>query len=122
MFGKVTTLEAASLVTKQPIQIADSLRFTGGSNPVLGYEQKVIGASFNPNNKDKVIPEAIEGTSGVYVIRVDNISTIPVEAANIEEQRKTLQMQARQTMMYRSNPTEVLKKSANIKDYRAKFY
>jgi peptidyl-prolyl cis-trans isomerase D len=122
MIGKITTPEAASSAIKQPIQTADSIRFTGGSNPVLGYEQKVIGATFNPNNKGKVVPESIDGTSGVYVIRVDNISAIPVEAANIEEQRKTLVMQTRQMMMYRSNPTEVLKKSAKVKDYRAKFY
>ena len=120
--GKVSTLEAASSATKQPVQSADSIRFTGGSNPALGYEQKVIGAAFNPNNKSKVVPEAIDGTSGIFVLRVDNINAIPVEVANIDEQRKILQTQTRQTMMYRSNPTEVLKKSAKIKDNRADFY
>jgi peptidyl-prolyl cis-trans isomerase D len=120
--GKITTLEAASSAIGQPTQTADSLRFNGASNPALGFEFKVVGAAFNPANKGKVVPEAIEGQAGVYVLRVDNITTTPVATANIEEQRKVLQAQARQSMMYRNNPTEVLKKSANIKDDRAKFY
>ena len=120
--GKITTLEAASTATAQPIQIADSLRFSGASNPALGFEFKVVGAAFNPANKGKVVPQAIEGQSGVYVIRVDNITTTPVAAANIVEQKRVLQAQARQGMMYRNNPTDVLKKSAKIKDDRAKFY
>jgi len=65
--------------------------------------------------------------SGVYAIRVENTSTTPVETANIEEQRKQLEMQAKsqimQQMQYGRNPfVEPLKKKATIKDYRAKFY
>ena len=83
---------------------------------------KVIGAAFNPANKGKVVPEAIEGQSGVYVIRVDNLSATPVQSADIEEQRRSLEMQMRQQMMYRNNPADVLKKAADIEDKRAKFY
>jgi len=118
--GKITTLEAASAAINQPIQSADSLRFNG-TNPVFGYESKVIGAIFNPNNNGKVVPEAIEGQSGVYVLRVNNVGTMPVLNANIEEQRRMLMMQTRQSMMYRS-PIEALKTSAEIKDNRAKFF
>ena len=119
--GKITALEAASASIGLPVQTADSVRFNGGSNPVLGYEVKVIGAAFNPNNKNKVVPEALQGQSGVYVLRVDNVTTTPVEIANLEEQRKMLQMQARQAMQYRS-PLLALRKAATIKDNRAKFY
>lgn len=119
--GSITTLEAAAAKLGQPVQTADSLRFNGNRNPALGYEGKVIGAAFNPTNKGKVVPEALAGQAGVYVIRVDNVGTTPVEAANIEEQRKALQMQARQSMQYRS-PLYALRKASKIKDNRANFY
>jgi peptidyl-prolyl cis-trans isomerase D len=101
----------------QQVQPADSIRFSGGS--ALGYETKVLGALFNPANKGKVCPEGIVGQAGVYAIRVDAIFTGPVDNADIDNQRKMLEMQARQ--QFRS-PVEVLQKKAEIKDYRAKFY
>lgn len=119
--GKVTTLEAAATTLGQQVQIADSLRFSGRSNAALGFEGRVLGATFNPANKGKVVPEPLEGQAGVYVVRVDNVGSTPVEAAGIEEQRKMMEMQARQMMAYRS-PTLALRKAAKIKDNRAKFY
>src|SRR5690606_12876890 len=80
--GTISTLEAASTATGQPVQTADSLRLSNTQNPALGFEMKVIGAAFNPANKGKVIPEAIEGQSGVYVVRVDNLGATPVQSAN----------------------------------------
>jgi peptidyl-prolyl cis-trans isomerase D len=119
--GKVTTLEAVSSAMSQPVQTADSLRFNGERNPALGYESKVLGAAFNPANAGKLVPEALVGQAGVYVVRVDAVSTTPVMAGSIEEQRSTMQAQARQMMQYRP-PTEVLRKSAKIEDNRAKFF
>lgn len=119
--GNISTLEAATAATGQPVQQVDSLSFAGGRNAALGYELKVVGAAFNPANKGKVVPEALAGQAGVYVLRVNNVGAVPVAAANVEEQRNMLEMQARQTMMYRS-PTQALRKSAEIKDYRSKFY
>ncbi|HZF64157.1 MAG TPA: peptidylprolyl isomerase, partial [Chitinophagaceae bacterium] len=119
--GKITTLEAAATAAGQPVQTADSLRFNGRSNPVLGFESKVIGASFNPANKGKVVPEALSGQAGVYLVRVDAIGTTPVEVAGIEAQRNMLTMQARQMMAYRS-PVIALRKAAKIKDNRAAFF
>ncbi|MBD0297714.1 MAG: SurA N-terminal domain-containing protein [Flavisolibacter sp.] len=118
--GKITTLEAVSTAMNQPVQTADSLRFNG-QTPGLGYESKIIGASFNPANKGKVIPQPLEGQAGVYMVRVDAVSTVPIETANIEEKRRMLEMQARQMMMYRA-PIESLRKAADIKDYRDKFF
>ncbi|MEI6947555.1 peptidylprolyl isomerase [Paraflavisolibacter sp. H34] len=119
--GNITTLEAAAAALGQPVQVADSLRFNGNRNPVLGYEARVLGAAFNQANKGKVVPEALEGQGGVYVVRVDNLSTTPVETAAIEQQRMALEMQARQTMAYRS-PSQALRKAAKIKDNRSRFY
>ncbi len=123
--GTVSNLETVSTKTGQPIQSLDSVRFGGGQT--LGYEPKVLGAIFNPANKGKVIPEPIAGASGVFVIRVDNVTTVPVEAANIEEQRRMMEMQVRQSLMQdinsgRNPVTDPLRKAATIKDYRADFF
>ncbi|HEU4634391.1 MAG TPA: peptidylprolyl isomerase [Flavisolibacter sp.] len=125
--GAVTTLEAVASKVSQQVQTVDSVRFSGANN-MLGYEPKVLGASFNPANKGKVVNEPIPGQAGVYVLRVDNTSTVPVESASIEEQRKAMVTQAQQRMMQMmqyggGNPfIEPLKKAADIKDNRAKFF
>ncbi len=118
--GKITSLEAAAAAVNQPVQSADSLRFSG-ANAVFGFEGKVIGAVFNAANKGKVVPEPIEGQAGVYVLRLENISATAIDNANIETQRQMMQMQTRQGMMQRS-PAEALKEAADIKDNRTKFY
>ena len=72
--GTITTLEAAATALGgKAIEIADSVRLTGSQTSIVASEPKVIGAAFNPANKGKVVPQAIEGTSGVYVVRVDNV-------------------------------------------------
>lgn len=123
--GQVSTLEQVASKTGQTVQTADSLRFNGGS--AFGYEPKVLGAVFNPANNGKLVTQPLVGTNGVYVIKVDSQSTTPVETANIDEQRQQLEMQMKQQLMqqmqYGMNPVlEPLKKTAKIKDYRAKFY
>lgn len=124
--GAISTLEAVAQKTGQPINPADSVRFGGGPGP-LGFEGKVIGAAFNPANKGKVVNEAIEGQTGVYVLRVENTFTTPIAAANVEEQRRQLEMQSRQQIMsqmqYGGNPfMAALKKQADIEDRRARFF
>jgi peptidyl-prolyl cis-trans isomerase D len=115
--GKITTLEAAATAVGQPVITADSLRFSGGNN-ALGFEFRLTGAAFNPDNKGKVVPEVIEGQAGVYVLRVDAVSAVASQTANVEEQRTMMRMQQRQSV----NPIEGLKAAADIKDYRAKFF
>jgi peptidyl-prolyl cis-trans isomerase D len=123
--GQVSSLEQVASKTGQTVQTADSLRFNGGS--AFGYEPKVLGAVFNPANNGKLVTQPLVGTNGVYVIKVEGQSTTPVETANIDEQRKQLEMQMRQQLMqqmqYGMNPVlDPLKKTAKIKDYRSKFY
>jgi peptidyl-prolyl cis-trans isomerase D len=123
--GQVSSLEQVSAKVNQPVQILDSLRLNGGRN--FGYEPKVLGAVFNSANKGKVVTQPIVGLNGVFVIRIEDQTTTPVDVANIDEQRKQLETQTKNQMMqqmqYGANPIlEPLKKSATIKDYRAKFY
>jgi len=125
--GQITTLEAVATKVNQQVQTVDSVHFSGANN-MLGYEPKVLGAIFNPANKGKVVNEAIPGQAGVYVIRVENTGTVPVEAASIEDQRKMMEQQMRQRLMSQmqyggGNPfIEPLKEAATIKDNRAKFF
>jgi peptidyl-prolyl cis-trans isomerase D len=118
--GKITTLEAASAALGKPIETVDSLRMksapTGGR---LGYEPKVNGAAFNPANKGKVVPELLEGLSGAYVIRVENISATAAATGSVDQQRKDKYQQAKQAG---SSLIEALKKAATIKDKRSDTY
>ncbi|MEO5562983.1 MAG: peptidylprolyl isomerase [Chitinophagaceae bacterium] len=125
--GNAASLEAAAtaLGGKQ-IETADSIRFQGAQASIISYEPKVIGAAFNPANKGK-ISAPIEGTSGVYVVRVDNISATAVGDANVSEQRKLraqqVQMQNQQMLMQsqgQSPALNALREAASITDNRTK--
>jgi peptidyl-prolyl cis-trans isomerase D len=120
--------------TVKVVQV-DSLRFNSRDNTPLSFEGKVVGASFFPANNGKVIPEGIEGTSGVYVVRVENVGATVVENADIKATRKSMVTQGRMSILFGAqnnpygaynqrnyDPAAVLKKSATIKDYRNKFY
>ncbi len=118
--GAITTIEAASAALGgKAIETADSVRLSGAQTSVVASEPKVIGAAFNPSNTGKVVPQAIEGTSGVYVVRVDNVSATAVANANVAEQRKTKYQEAK---MRGANPQQALTEAADIKDNRSKLY
>ncbi|MCF3110476.1 SurA N-terminal domain-containing protein [Niabella sp. CC-SYL272] len=118
--GKISTLEAAASSLKQQVETADSLRFNGQSPSAVGFEPKVIGAAFNKANLQKVIPEAIAGTQGVYVVRVDNLMSTPASVQNLDELRKMRYQQAKQQSQFQS--IQALREAATIKDFRSKFY
>jgi len=118
--GPISTLEAASAALGgKAIETADSVRLSGTQTSIVASEPKVIGAAFNPANKGKVVPQAIEGTSGVYVVRVDNVSATAVANANVAEQRKTKYQEAKMRGVY---PQQVLTEAADIKDNRSELY
>jgi peptidyl-prolyl cis-trans isomerase D len=115
--GKITTLEDVASKTNQPVTIVDSLRMSGGRN--FGFEPRVIGASFSAANKGKVIAEGIEGLEGVFAVKVDDVSATPVENASIDVQKQQIAQRLQQRQGY---PTQILQKTAKIKDNRAKFF
>ena len=117
--GTVTTLEdaIAKLGGLKQIEPIDSLY---GSN--LSYEPKVIGAAFNPANKGKVVPEVLVGKQGVYVIRVEDQSSIAVPAEDINAVRQSRYQQAKQSLgnqYSQNNPLTILRNAADIKDKRS---
>lgn len=118
--GKISTLEAAATALQQTVQVADSLHFAGDNNPTLGFEPKVVGAAFNNANVGKVVPEAIPGAQGVFVIQVKNISNTPANAIDINTERKNRFQMMKQRNQFSS--IQVLLNAADVKDYRSKFY
>jgi len=124
--GKINTLEDVASKTSQTVQVTDSLRINGGRN--FSYEPRVIGATFNPANKGKIISEGIEGSEGVFAVRVDDVSATSVANANIEDQRKQLELQIKQYQLssgQRQNlpyPLNILHTGAKVKDNRSKFF
>jgi peptidyl-prolyl cis-trans isomerase D len=122
--GQVTTLDAAAaaLGGKQ-IEVIDSVRMNGQGK--ISYEPKVVGATFNPNNKMKVVPEAIEGSNGVYVMRVDSVGSTPSTGGTVPDQRNNLYTQTKQYLQNPQAPAypmNTLMKVATIKDRRSKRY
>lgn len=119
--GAVTTVEAASAKWGRQIETVDSVRMGRGAGGALAAEAKLIGIAMNPANAGKVIPQAIEGQSGVYVVKVESVSATPVTDANVAEQRKQLYDMTKQQMMY-NPPLEAIRQAANIKDNRARHF
>jgi len=120
--GNITSLEAAATVMGNvQIETADSVRLSGiPPSPLIGSEPKVLGAAFNPANNGKVVAQAIPGNSGVYVIRVNNVSATAVSDANVADQRQQRYMQVK--MRGAGAYQQALIQSADIKDNRAKLF
>jgi len=121
--GTPATIEAAASAYNTPVQTigADST-FTFNS-PIIqgvGPEPKVIGASFDKDFQTKV-SSPIAGTNGVFVIKVDAVGTKPNDPANVLEQENVFKEKNLQ-QDFSSGWFESLKKTADIKDTRSKFY
>ncbi len=113
--GNAATLEAISAANGQSVGMADSVKFADPFIKNLGSEPRAIGASFNKNNQAKA-SGPIEGTNGVFWVKVNSIGALPNAMANSEQQRKALEAQLRQYANF--STTDALKKAANIKDTR----
>ena len=113
--GSAATLEAIAAVHGLQPGLADSVRFADAFIKNLGSEPKVIGAAFDKNNQTK-LSAPVEGTNGVYYVKVNSIGALPNAMANTEQQRKALETQLRQYANF--STLEALRKSADIKDTR----
>ena len=113
--GSAATLEAIGAANGQPVGMADSVKFSDPFIKNVGSEPRVIGASFDKNNQAK-ISGPIEGTNGVYWVKVNSIGALPNPMANTDQQRKALEAQLRQYAGF--STTDALKKAAVIKDTR----
>lgn len=121
--GAQPTLEAAAAAYGKPVQAAgtdSTLTFNAAIINGIGNEPKVAGASFNKDYQTKSSP-AIEGNTGVFFIKVNNLNKkSPADPAIVLQQQSMKSGQALQAALGKS--FEALKKTADIKDKRSKFF
>ena len=113
--GSSSTLETIASATASQISAADTVRFADPFVPNLGNEPKVIGAAFNKKYQT-IVSAPIEGTNGVFVVKVNQIGALAAANANLEMQKKSQEMQLKQYASY--STIESLRKAAKIKDTR----
>ena len=120
--GATPTLETAAAAYKKQILTAgidSTITMAGRIINGIGAEPKVIGAAFNKENITKA-SSPIVGTSGVYVIKVLGVQ----QKTEPSVDEKTAQTAARFAAIRQqtNNWFEALRKQADIKDTRAKFF
>ncbi|MEO6329839.1 MAG: peptidylprolyl isomerase, partial [Ginsengibacter sp.] len=128
-FNNPSTLEGVAAIYKKSILntgFDSTLTFNALIINGVGNEPKVAGASFNKEYQKKVSPP-IEGNTGVFVIKVNNISSKPADPQGVISQMKSAKMmeliqggQQRQGAL--GSSFNALKKMADIKDKRSKFF
>ncbi|HTE28111.1 peptidylprolyl isomerase [Flavitalea sp.] len=117
--GTANTLEAVAQSNGQMVSKADSVRFSQPNIPNIGPELKVVGLAFFKGIQGK-ISAPVAGELGVFVLRTDNLSTVPNPGFDAGQQQKMLQQQQK-SFAARMIP-EIIKKNAEIKDERYKFF
>ena len=118
-----TTLETVAAAYSKEILTAgqdSSLTFKSQEIKGLGFEPKLIGASFNKAYMNKV-SEPIAGKTGVYVFKLNSIGS---KAANTPEEAAQFRIQQTNTLrgQVAVNWFDGILKKATIKDNRSKFY
>ncbi|MBS1910143.1 MAG: peptidylprolyl isomerase [Bacteroidetes bacterium] len=117
--GATPTLESAAAAYGKQIQAAgadSSLTMASQMINGVGIEPKLIGASFNKDYLAKPTP-AIEGTSAVYVMKVNQVQSknSPIPATQASSKLSLMKQQV-------GNWYESLRKQVTIKDERSKIF
>ena len=116
--GTPSSLEAVATANGTTVQRADSIMFASPMLPNVGMELKVGGAAFNKANLNKV-SAPIAGNSGVFVIKVDAIGAKPDPSTTVDQVRKQIESQLKQSSVYTS--ISALRSAAKVTDNRSKF-
>lgn len=115
---KGNSLQDVSKNAGQPVQTVDSVGFSAFVVPALGSEPQFIGAAFNKQILNK-LSEPIAGHSGVFVVHPEGVSG----AANLGQTAESQKQQSEQMLKQQaSQAVMALRKAADVKDNRAKFY
>jgi PPIC-type PPIASE domain. len=129
--GTPSSLEAAAAVYKKQVLMTgqdSTLTFNALIINGIGNEPKVAGASFNKDYQTKPSPP-IDGNTGVFVIKVNNINNKPADTPEAAAKAKSDLVNE----IVQGNPQQqkpgllggsfnALKKMADIKDKRSKFF
>jgi peptidyl-prolyl cis-trans isomerase D len=114
---KGNTLEAFAGSTGTAVLRADSVNFSAPFIAGIGSEPKIIGAAFNKTLSGKA-SDPIAGSTGVFAIKVE-MNGAKAGSVDLATVKQGLLQNAKMSS-YRG--LEALKKAANVKDYRAKFF
>ena len=116
------TMESAAAAYNKQILTAgadSAITLSGNIINGIGAEPKVIGASFNKENQTKA-SAPIAGTNGVYIIKVNGIQPKAPETPEQMSAQTTARFAA--IRQQSGNWFEGLRKQADIKDKRSKFF
>ncbi len=86
----------------------------------IGNEPRVAGAAFNKEYQTKVSP-AFAGNTGVFVIKINSVSSKPAVSSEIEKIQMNEELQ-KNVQAALGQSFQALKKTANIKDNRSRFF
>ena len=120
--GSNPTLESVASAYGKQIQGAgadSTITFNSQIINGVGMESKVIGAAFNKDYQSKVSP-LIDGTTGVFIVKVNSIQNKPAETpeqVNARATSKIGNIRSQTNSWY-----EGLRKQADIVDERSKHY
>ena len=120
--GNNPTLESAASAYGKQIQGAgadSSITFNSQIINGVGMEAKVIGAAFNKEYQSKVSP-LIDGTTGVFIVKVNSIQNKPAESPEAVSARATSKIGNIRSQT--NGWYEGLRKQADIVDERSKHY
>jgi peptidyl-prolyl cis-trans isomerase D len=117
--GSPTDLNAAAAKYNVTVQRVDSVSFVSPYVQSLGSEPRFVGASFNKVNLNKV-SAPFQGTSGVFAIRTESVTSIPNQNNDYSLLRQNMEGMMRENIGRYSQ--QGLFESADVKDYRIKFY
>lgn len=99
------------------VESAENLSLATGFLNAAGYDPLAMGKAFGTKVGQRTKP--FVGENGVFIIEVTNKEEAPV-VADHSQQKNQLQQGAESRASYMAS--EVIRKNANIKDNRAKFY
>ena len=114
------SLEAAATATNQPVLTAEGLNFSTPFVPAMGFEPRVVGASFNKAWGTAKVSEPIQGNAGVFVIKVNSFVPAAAPGTDYAQQRQAYEQNLRQVVDQQL--FQVLKKKSDVKDNRADFF
>jgi len=120
--GQNPTLESAASAYGKTVQMAgadSTIYFNSQIINGVGMESKMIGAAFNKTYQTKASP-AIEGTSGLYLIKINSIQTKPASSPEVIAQNAATKLGTIRSQI--NGWYEGLKKQADIVDERSKHF